>query len=76
MEAVSRRYGAQVSYWSVWNEPNHPGFLAPQYVRGRPYSPKLYRQLYRAAVKGLERSGNAAGREFERCLQIRRLPTH
>lgn len=62
MEAVGRRYGAQVSYWSVWNEPNHPGFLAPQYVRGRPYSPKLYRQLYRSALKGLDRSGNERDR--------------
>lgn len=62
VEAVARRYGTQVNYWSVWNEPNHPDFLAPQYVRGRPYSPKLYRQLYRAALKGLDRSGNERDR--------------
>lgn len=62
VEAVGRRYGSQVSYWSVWNEPNHPGFLKPQYVKGRPYSPKLYRQLYRAARTGLDRSGNRRDR--------------
>jgi hypothetical protein len=56
--AVGRRYGGQIDYWSVWNEPNHPNFLAPQYVHGRPYSPRLYRQLYRAARSGLESSGN------------------
>jgi hypothetical protein len=60
--AVGRRYGKQVDYWSVWNEPNHPDFLAPQYVHHRPYSPRLYRQLYRAARSGLERSGNAKDR--------------
>jgi beta-glucosidase/6-phospho-beta-glucosidase/beta-galactosidase len=27
--AVGRRYGDDVSYWSVWNEPNHPDFLRP-----------------------------------------------
>ena len=60
--AVGRRYGEQVDYWSIWNEPNHPQFLAPQYVHGRAYSPRLYRQLFRAARAGLERSGNARDR--------------
>jgi hypothetical protein len=60
--AVGRRYGKQVDYWSVWNEPNHPGFLGPQYVHGRPYSPRRYRQLYRAARDGLEASGNERDR--------------
>ena len=60
--AVGRRYRDQVDHWSVWNEPNHPDFLAPQYVHGRPYSPRLYRQLFRAARAGLNRSGNARDR--------------
>jgi hypothetical protein len=60
--AVGRRYGTQIDYWSVWNEPNHPDFLAPQFVHGKPYSPRLYRQLFRAARAGLERSGNARDR--------------
>ncbi len=62
MTAVGKRYGGQVSYWSVWNEPNHPDFLAPQYVHGHAYSPKLYRQLFRAAQAGLRSSGNAHDR--------------
>ena len=60
--AVGRRYRDRIDYWSVWNEPNHPDFLAPQYVHGQPYSPRLYRQLYRAARSGLDRSGNAQDR--------------
>jgi hypothetical protein len=51
--AIGRRYGDDVSMWSVWNEPNQPQFLKPQYRKGKPYSPKLYRRLYRAAYAGL-----------------------
>jgi hypothetical protein len=57
--AVGRKYGEQVSTWSVWNEPNHPGFLKPQYDRKhRPVSGKLYRQLFLRAWRGLRGSGN------------------
>jgi hypothetical protein len=51
--AIGRRYGDAVSTWSIWNEPNQPQFLLPQYVKGTPASPKLYRKLYRAAYAGL-----------------------
>jgi Cellulase (glycosyl hydrolase family 5) len=51
--AVGRRYGEAVDAWSIWNEPNQPQFLKPQYRKGRPYSPKLYRGLYRAAYRGI-----------------------
>jgi Cellulase (glycosyl hydrolase family 5) len=53
--ALARRYGAQVDMWSVWNEPNQPQFLRPQYRKGKPYSPGLYRSLYRAAYKGIRK---------------------
>jgi hypothetical protein len=53
VEAAARRYGDRVAMWSVWNEPNQPQFLLPQYDRKhRPVSPKLYRQLYLSAMKG------------------------
>jgi hypothetical protein len=51
--AIGRRYAADVSTWSIWNEPNQPQFLKPQYKRGKPASPKLYRRLYQAAYAGL-----------------------
>jgi hypothetical protein len=54
--AVGRRYGDRVSMWSIWNEPNQPQFLKPQYRKGRPYSPRLYRGLYRAAQRGIRRT--------------------
>src|ERR1044072_7816522 len=49
VKALARRYGAQVDMWSIWNEPNQPQFLLPQYRKGKPYSPVLYRGLYRTA---------------------------
>jgi hypothetical protein len=51
--AVGRRYGDQVATWSIWNEPNQPQFLMPQFVKGKAASPKLYRRLYQAAYAGL-----------------------
>jgi hypothetical protein len=50
VRAVATRYGDRVNLWSIWNEPNHPGFLGPQYTgKGsarRPHTPRLYRKLY------------------------------
>jgi hypothetical protein len=62
--AVGSRYGDKVDTWSIWNEPNQPQFLMPQYRKGRPYSPGLYRQLYRAGVKGIKASASNAGDTF------------
>jgi hypothetical protein len=64
--AVGNRYRGQVSMWSVWNEPNHPAFLAPQFAGPKghryPYSPNLYRSLFLAAYRGLRASGNGGDR--------------
>jgi hypothetical protein len=49
VKALARRYGSRVTTWSIWNEPNQPQFLLPQYRKKRPYSPRIYRNLYRAA---------------------------
>ena len=46
VRAVVARYGSRVNLWSIWNEPNHPDFLGPQYRHGSPHTPKLYRKLY------------------------------
>ena len=58
MTALGTRYRDRVSVWSIWNEPNHPAFLGPQYRDGRAASPRLYRSLYLAARRALERTGN------------------
>src|SRR4051794_6277751 len=56
--AVGRRYGSRVGSWSIWNEPNHPEFLAPQFVKKHAKSPRIYRQLFLAGQRGLRASGN------------------
>ena len=58
--AVGRRYGDRVGLWSIWNEPNHPQFLKPQFVRRKAKSPRIYRKLFLAGQRGLRASGNGA----------------
>ena len=53
VRAAAVRYGDRVDLWSVWNEPNHPSFLRPQYKRGAPASPRIYRRLYQAAERAI-----------------------
>jgi hypothetical protein len=61
MRAVGERYGAKVKMFSIWNEPNQPGFLRPQYVRGKLTSPGIYRGLFFAGYAGLKSSGHFSG---------------
>jgi hypothetical protein len=68
--ALGHRYGGEfrpgvgaeelprVRHWAVWSEPNQDIFLRPQFRRGRPYSPRLYRRLFLAAQAGLGASGH------------------
>ncbi|HXP28215.1 MAG TPA: hypothetical protein VN804_00535 [Solirubrobacteraceae bacterium] len=67
MTAVGRHYGAAgtygatVSLFSIWNEPNHPAFLQPQWnTNGTPASPRVYRALYQAGYAGLKAGGIAS----------------
>lgn len=56
--AAARHFADRVGTWSIWNEPNHPQFLGPQYsVHHRPASPKIYRALYFAALRGFATAG-------------------
>ena len=56
--AVGRKFGPRVDTWAIWNEPNQPQFLRPQYARGgRAASPGIYRNLYRAGLRGLDKAG-------------------
>lgn len=53
--AVARRYRGEVGTFTLWNEPNHLGYLAPQFERGRPASPHLYRRMVAAAYPAVKR---------------------
>jgi hypothetical protein len=60
MTAVGRHYGSQVSLFSIWNEPNHPQFLLPQFdAHGAPASPLIYRALFQSGYAGLKDAGLA-----------------
>jgi hypothetical protein len=58
MTAVGRHYGGEVSLYAIWNEPDHPAFLRPQFNRnGTPASPRIYRGLFQAGYEGLKAAG-------------------
>lgn len=61
MTALGRHYGSQVSLYAIWNEPNHPAFLLPQWnSNGTPASPRIYRGLWQAGYAGLQAAGIAS----------------
>ncbi len=57
----------RVSFWSIWNEPNQPGWLAPQWTSsgGHPAmaAAAAYRALVDAAYKGLQATGHTPARD-------------
>ena len=55
--ALGRRYPDQ-RHWAVWNEPNNPNWLLPQFEDRRPASPGHYRRLVRAAERALQATGH------------------
>lgn len=60
-EAVGRRYGAIVDAYAIWNEPNHPKFLRPQWTGARtPTSAGIYRRLFQRGERGLAAAGIGA----------------
>ena len=61
MRAVGRHYGKLVKLYAIWNEPNQPQYLRPQYVKGQLVSPTIYRNLFLAGYAGLKSSGNFSG---------------
>ena len=63
VHAVGAHYGTKVDTWSIWNEPNQPQFLGPQYSPHKtPLSPRIYRNLYFAAQRGLADAGLGGAR--------------
>jgi len=65
VRAVVARFGDRVNLWSIWNEPNHPDFLGPQYHGTVPHTPKLYRKLYVAGENAIH---GTAGNEKDKVL--------
>jgi hypothetical protein len=57
MSAVAKRYDDKVSQYAIWNEPNDPHFLLPQYFKRQVASGSWYRKLFVAGVAGLEDAG-------------------
>jgi hypothetical protein len=57
--AAARHFGTKVTRWSIWNEPNQPQFLLPQYSAAKhtPLSPRIYRNLFLAGQRGLRAGG-------------------
>jgi len=62
--AVARRYGDAVSDYILWNEPDQPGWLQPQFScrgsRCTPESPHIYRHLVNAAAPAIRRADPGA----------------
>jgi hypothetical protein len=58
--SLVRAEGVPAAYWSPWNEPNHPAFLAPQRdrcdVEEESNAPPIYAQLARAMREVLGRT--------------------
>ncbi len=51
---MARRYAGEVGTFTLWNEPNHPGFLLPQRADRRVASAHLYRQMVAAAYPAVK----------------------
>jgi hypothetical protein len=62
--AVAARYAPQVDQYIVWNEPNQPGWLQPQFTcRAKhcvPASPHVYRALVRASYPAIKAADPSA----------------
>jgi hypothetical protein len=57
VKAVARRYRGRVRYWSIWNEPNHFGWLLPQYSHQHRvrYAARMYRSLWYRGYRAIRR---------------------
>lgn len=58
-KAAATRFKGRVDRYSVWNEPNHDGWLRPSAE-----APKLYRALYVAGYSAIKRADPGAAVQF------------
>ena len=58
--AAAQQEGADLRFWSAWNEPNHPAFVSPQRATCDPASPSLapatYAELARTLLQTLDQA--------------------
>jgi hypothetical protein len=77
MTAVGKRYSGtykdendghpvipRVFVWAIGNEPNQGGWLTPQWEHGKLASPRMYRSLYFAARRALDKTGHGGDAIF------------
>lgn len=58
MEAVGKKFRADVTDYAIWNEPNEDGELRPQFnAKGEPEAGRIYRGLFQYGYKGLHEAG-------------------
>ena len=60
--AIGKRF-PEVTHWSIWNEPNHSGWLTPQWAQDErgvffARAASLYRELLDAAWQALQQTGH------------------
>ncbi len=76
VQALGRRYSGnyvppgatsslpRVAYWTIWNEPNQPGWLLPQWSAAsgqwQMTSPAIYRALVNSGYLALKRTGHSS----------------
>ena len=58
--AAARQEGAELKWWSAWNEPNHPYFGSPQRAACSKRSPALVPAAYAQLVSELQAALDAA----------------
>jgi hypothetical protein len=71
VKAVGRRYDGtyrdendhrtilpRVQFWSIYNEPNQAGWLTPQWRKGIPWAPVMYRDLWYQGKRALDATGH------------------
>jgi hypothetical protein len=71
VQAVGKRYSGnyrdendgrqrlpRVGFWSLWNEPNQAGWLAPQFAGNKPVAPDIYRKLWFFGYRALVSTGH------------------
>jgi hypothetical protein len=59
--AVAAQEGADLRYWSAWNEPNHPAFISPQREACDGASPTVAAAPYAELVRALQQALATAG---------------